>query len=241
MANLCIDIGNTRIKIGVFEDRNLVFHTVFYTMKDQEVSNLLKNHHIDKAISSSTRKSLTAFEKRIKKRIPLVRLNEKTPVPIINTYNTPETLGKDRLAAVVGCTKLFPDKTCLVIDAGTCITYDLITADKKYLGGNISPGLHMRARAMHDFTSALPKVKISYHEDYLGKSTIHAIQNGILWGTKLEIESFIALIKRDFEKINVIITGGDAHIFENLINSKIFAHSFLVLEGLDEIINHHAE
>jgi len=238
--NLCIDIGNTRIKIGVFEQGKMIYNDAFDTKSVAEVHELMHKYQITEAISCSTRKRITAFEKRIQAKIPLLRLTHNTPIPIENKYHTPETLGKDRLAVVIGCTKIYPKTNCLVIDAGTCITYDLIDAEGRYWGGNISPGLRMRAEAMDTFTSALPLVEPVYHADYIGKSTEMAMQNGVVYGTILEMRAFIAMIKEDMGEINVIITGGDAPFFEDLLNSKIFAHSFLVLEGLDVIINYNA-
>lgn len=236
--NLCIDIGNTRIKIGIFNNGTMIHNDVFHTKSKKEVDELIIKYKIKKAISSSTRKSVSAFEKRVKSKTSLIRLNHKTPVPIKNMYLTPMTLGKDRLAAAIGCTKVYPNKNCLIIDAGTCITYDIVTSDKSYLGGNISPGLRMRAAAMDTMTSTLPLVEPVYNTDYIGKSTVTAMQNGVVYGTLLEIESLIAMIKQDIGKINVIITGGDAPFFADLLKTKIFVHSFLVLEGLDATINY---
>lgn len=239
--NLCIDIGNTRIKIGVFDNGQMIYNDTFYTMTEHQVADLICKYKIKRAISSSTRKHITVFEKRVKSNINLLRLTYKTAIPIENKYHTPETLGKDRLAVVIGCTKVYPKKNCLVIDAGTCITYDVIDSQGNYHGGNISPGLRMRAEAMDSMTSTLPLVEPKYNVDYIGKSTESAMQNGIVYGTLFEMQSFIAMIKEDIGKINVIITGGDATFFEDLLNSKIFVHSFLVLEGLDVIINYNAE
>ncbi len=236
--NLCIDIGNTRIKIGIFDNGTMIHNDAFYTKSEKEVDDLIKKHKITQAISSSTRKSVSAFEKRVKSHVSLIRLNHKTSIPIENMYLTPKTLGKDRLAVVIGCTKVYPNRNCLVIDAGTCITYDIVTSDKRYLGGNISPGLRMRAKAMDTMTSTLPLVEPVYNIDYIGKSTTTAMQNGVVYGTLLEIESLIAMIKQDIGDINVIITGGDAPFFANLLKTKIFVNSFLVLEGLDATINY---
>ncbi len=238
--NLCIDIGNTRIKIGVFDKGQMIHDDVFHTMSENNIAELIQKYKIERAISSSTRKSITAFEKRVKFKIDLLRLTHNTAIPIKNKYHTPETLGKDRLAVVVGCTKVFPNKNCLVIDAGTCITYDVIDSAGNYQGGNISPGLKMRAEAMNAMTSTLPLVEPKYNVDYIGKTTQSAMQNGIVYGTILEIQSFIAMIRENIGEINVIITGGDAPFFEDLLNSKIFVHSFLVLEGLDVILNYNA-
>jgi type III pantothenate kinase len=237
--NLCIDIGNTRIKIGIFNDAGKMIHNdAFLTMDAINVKNLISKYKISKAISSSTRKSVSAFEKRVKSHVDLLRLSHKTPIPIKNLYHTPKTLGKDRLAVVIGCTKVYPNTNCLVIDAGTCITYDIITKNKEYLGGNISPGIRMRAEAMDTLTSTLPLVEPVYNIDYIGKSTETAMQNGIVYGTLLEIESLITKIKQDIGEINVIITGGDAPFFADLLKTKIFVHSYLVLEGLNTTLNY---
>lgn len=233
--NLCIDIGNTRIKIGIFSNGKMVYDDAFYTQNDNEVNELVQHYKLTEAISSSTRKSVSAFEKRVQKLIPLLKLDHNTPIPIENTYRTPRTLGKDRLAVAVGCSKVYPTKNCLIIDAGTCITYDVVTSNKVYLGGNISPGLRMRAEAMGTMTSTLPLVEPVYNEDYLGKDTTSAMQNGIVYGTLLEMQSLITRVKQDIGDINVIITGGDAPFFADLLNSEIFVHSFLVLEGLDAV------
>ena len=216
----------------------MIYNDAFLTMNAEDVETLLRKYKITKAISSSTRKSVSVFEKRVKKHVSLLRLSHKTPVPIENLYHTPKTLGKDRLAVVIGCTKVYPNKNCLVIDAGTCITYDIITKDRKYLGGNISPGIRMRAEAMDTMTSTLPLVEPIYNKDYIGKSTESAMQNGIVYGTLLEIESLITLIKQDIGEINVIITGGDAPFFADLLKTKIFVHSYLVLEGLNATLNY---
>ena len=212
----------------------------FYTLGDHDVKMLIRDYGIERAISSSTRKTESAFEKRIKAHVPLLKLSHKTPVPITSSYATPETLGKDRLAAVVGCTKLYPNKNCLVIDAGTCITYDYISKSNQYQGGNISPGLRMRAEAMDTMTSTLPLVEPTHHEDILGKSTRHALENGVVYGTLLEIESFIQLMKTKKTSLITILTGGDSSYLGSLLNSKIFVRPFLVLEGLDVILNYNA-
>jgi len=238
-VNLCIDIGNSRIKIGIFEEGHLVRHDVFDTMSNQDMADILGHYPIRRAISSSTRIVETEFEKRVQTQISYMKLDHTTPLPISNAYDTPETLGKDRVAGIVGSQKLFPNENCIVIDAGTCITYDVIV-DNTYLGGNISPGLHMRAEAMDKFTSALPLVEPKFHENYIGKSTEMAMQNGIVHGTIFEIDSFISKVKADFSDINVIITGGNAQFFADILKSKIFVHSNLVLDGLDVILNYNA-
>ncbi len=170
-----------------------------------------------------------------------VLLDHHTLIPIENLYETPETLGRDRLAAVIGANALYPKALSIVIDAGTCITFDIIN-NAQYLGGNISPGIRMRAQAMHDYTGLLPNVDIAYHADFIGKNTEQALQNGAVLGTIFEIDSFIASIidKYKVEDINVILTGGDADFLAKHVKSKIFVEENIVLMGLHEILKHNA-
>lgn len=234
--NLAIDIGNTRIKVAVFDERTLVYYDVIDDDIDKELALIYDRYDIDKVISSSTRKEITDFEKEIMSRHQLVRLSHETPVPFENLYQTKKTLGKDRIALAAGGAMLYQDVNALVIDLGTCITYDFVTADAKYLGGNIAPGLKMRLRAMDEFTSALPLVDPVRNEELLGYSTTTAIQNGAFYGIVFEIEGMVERLQKNYKDINVILTGGDAQFFAEAINSKIFVHPYFVLEGLNEII-----
>ncbi len=170
-----------------------------------------------------------------------IELGTRTPLPIQNTYRTPETLGKDRLAAVVGAFEMFPDQNCLVIDAGTCITYDLLRWDGVYPGGNIAPGLEMRLRAMHHFTANLPPVAIGETENLIGYSTESAMRNGAQLGIILEIEGFIAWCRSEWGEINVILTGGSIDFFVKNLKSQIFVNPNLVLSGLNKILNYNVE
>lgn len=168
-------------------------------------------------------------------------LNHTTPLPIVNKYKTPETLGKDRLAAVVGGWFLSDRRPCLVIDAGTCITYDFISGQGEYLGGNIAPGLEMRYEAMHTFTHALPKVEkpTSKREDqYLGDDTQTALQLGGVIGIENEIKGYRKALKKSFGKINIILTGGDAEYLAGRLKTKIFVYPDLVLFGLIQILGY---
>ena len=157
-------------------------------------------------------------------------------MPITNLYGTPKTLGLDRLAAVIGAASEYPKKKCLVVDIGTCMTYDYIDHKGNYYGGNIAPGAELRLMSMHHFTSALPLVKRKWNEEMLGKSTKTAIQNGAIWGMKLEIEGFIKTLTSKKGKITVLLTGGDASYFGEILDSEIFVASNLLLKGLHEIL-----
>ena len=205
-----------------------------------DIKKLHTEYKFEKSIVSSTRTGTAYFLKYLKKHHNLVTLSHKTKVPIKNNYGTPKTLGLDRLAAVVGAAISYPGKRALVIDIGTCMTYDYIDEQKRYWGGNIAPGLELRLKSMHHFTSALPLIKRKWNPEMLGHSTKTAIQNGAVWGIKLEIESFIKTLTSKKGHLHVILTGGDATYFGELIESEIFVAPNLLLKGLNEILKHNS-
>ena len=241
MANLCIDIGNTRIKMGYFVAQQLVDTLVVHKKKIELAENFLTNQKIENVIFSSVSGPLPEL---IRKWLPsgtkVLELDHKINWPFQVAYLSPETLGKDRLAAVAGADALFPRSNCLVIDAGTCVTYDLLTDQRVYLGGNISPGWQMRLDAMHHFTAKLPRPTALAPSEWIGKSTESALQNGALQGLLWEIEGYIRQTTVDFTSINVILTGGDADFFAKKLKRKIFVNQNLVLWGLNKILNYNA-
>jgi type III pantothenate kinase len=168
-------------------------------------------------------------------------LKNQTPLPFKNLYRTPLTLGIDRLAAVAGALASFPAQNCLVVDAGTCMTYELLTAQAEYLGGNIAPGIAMRLKAMHAFTAKLPEVSKGETEDWVGYSTESALRNGAQWGAAFEIEGTIARLQGKFSPLTVILTGGDAIFLAKMLKSQIFVLPDLVLIGLNKILNHNVQ
>lgn len=233
--NLCIDIGNTNIKSGFFLNDKL--ETTLVAVEELEKA---ANNKTYKCIISNVRKSVPAeIEKIAGDATKNIILSHKTRMPVIIDYKTPETLGMDRVAAAIGAKKHFPGQNCIVIDAGTCITSDFIDKENIYHGGIISPGIHMRIKAMHQFTGALPLVNIKYNDDLLGKSTEEALQNGALKGTIWEISAFIKEINKKFGKSRVVFTGGDAKYFVNYFKTMIFADSNLILVGLNEILKNY--
>lgn len=168
-----------------------------------------------------------------------LELTPDTPLPFRNAYQTPQTLGKDRLAAIAGAHALYPGQNALAIDAGTCIKYDLIDAAGVYHGGNIAPGLHMRLRAMHEQTARLPLVDLKMPELFFGTSTQTALQNGALRGAVLEIQGFIQLFARHRASLQVTLTGGDAEFLIPFLPGPTIEPS-LVLIGLNHILNHNS-
>jgi type III pantothenate kinase len=165
----------------------------------------------------------------------------QTATPLTINYKTPETLGPDRLAASIGATILFPNKNVLVVNMGTCITYDITTAKKEYMGGKISPGAQMRLKALHTFTAKLPLVELTSFNNNIGQSTNDSILAGVFNGVLYEIEGTIDALSKRYSNLQTLLSGGDAPLFVKAIKKPIFTEPFLVLKGLNEVITHHAK
>lgn len=240
--NLTIDIGNTRSKWGLFRDQELVEKTIRSKYTIEDIIAYATNHRVENVILSTVGSPIEpSWKVRLENHFYYLQLDHQTPLPIKNAYGTPATLGKDRLAAIIGAWQLYPGENCLVIDAGTCITYDVLSSEGVYLGGNISPGLAMRFRSMHEFTARLPLVAPGPINDPIGQSTETAMRNGAQLGTQLEIEGYIRLFSEQFGELRVILTGGDADFFAKVLKSKIFVNPDLVLRGLNKILTYNAE
>lgn len=170
--------------------------------------------------------------------IPMLRFSPGTPIPISNRYRTPQTLGSDRLAAVIGASSLKPGKDLLIIDAGTCITYEVIDARGNYWGGNIAPGMQMRLRALHEFTARLPLVEAEGVVPGMGYDTVTAIRSGVLRGMKYEIEGYIKSLRSKFPHLQVFLTGGNRINFDEDIKNLVFTDKYLVPRGLNKILDY---
>ena len=238
--NLAIDIGNTRTKLGVFDGETLVYKETVERLTASRAKTLLYNHPAADCILSSVSETEPALRELLETETGFVELTADTPLPIANEYSTPKTLGKDRIAAAVGAWTLFPGETCLVIDAGTCITCDVLLKEGIFKGGNISPGIDIRLKAMHVFTARLPLASRSDLGYWIGTSTENALQNGAQWGALWEISALIDHCENELGPVKVVVTGGDAIFFEKNLKRKIFANPDLVLAGLNKILNHYA-
>jgi type III pantothenate kinase len=232
---LVIDIGNTWAKAAVFIN-NGIHLVVHHQDATKGLHSQLKDFSFERIIISSTRGDTGNCELYWSKVAQTLILTHKTALPIKNEYGTPETLGKDRLAAVIGGRFLYSEGAVLAIDAGTCITYDLLTADDRYLGGNISPGATMRFKALNNFTGALPLVNVYEVDDLIGSTTNQAIATGVINGLSREINQTITDYEDQFKPLNVILCGGEAKYFVNRIKKEIFANQNLVLIGLHKIL-----
>lgn len=216
-----------------------------FRMHDYEpasVDAVFEGQTVEKAILVCTRDGMEALENEVHGRVKqYVRFDRRTPVPIVNEYATPETLGYDRLAAAVGAHTVYPNHNVLIVDFGTAITFDMVTAAGKFLGGNISPGAQSRFRALNEYTSTLPLLNLAADNgEFLGKSTVSAIGNGVVRGIIFETEGYVETLKKDFGEIKIIFTGGDADYFAGRVKFPIFATSDLVFYGLNSILEYNA-
>jgi type III pantothenate kinase len=236
MKNLVIDIGNSRIKSALFEEDRLDTMHVFDDM--EEAVEFWRSLNFQRCLVSSV--ASKEFDLRAKLPFDFVFLCADTPTPLINGYATPATLGLDRMAAAVGAWHLAKQTAALAIDLGTCITYDLVDGEGVYRGGAISPGLKMRAKAMHAFTSSLPEISLTTPPStHLGDATEACLQVGVWSGVGFEMEGFIAAYRVNFPEISVYLCGGDAESFDSFAKDHIFVVQNLVLLGLNCILNHH--
>ena len=236
---LIIDNGNCYTKVGIFDECINLFYERIKNGDEHKIVDIIKNYKIESTVISSV---IEENEHNIEELIlpyagKILKINHLTKLPFTNRYETPETLGKDRVAAVAGAQLLFPDKNLLVIDAGTAITYDLLI-ENEYIGGNIAPGLNMRLKALNYYTSKLPLVEIQPEKEFPGKNTKEAISSGVFFGMIFEIEGYINLCNKKFEKFLTIITGGDSNYFVEKIKNPIFAVPNLVLIGLNRILEY---
>ncbi len=238
--NLVIDVGNTLVKFGVFDLDGLklkktCIHKDFLNVLG-EVSEAFSE--IDHAIISAVGNIKQDYLMSIEHRFKLLHLDQETELPFINKYGTPQTLGVDRIALISAAAQQFPDRNVLVVDAGTCITYDFINSANEYLGGAISPGIGLRYQALNSFTEKLPLLNAHNPEGLIGNSTDTSIHSGVVNGIIYEIDGFIENYKAKFADLTVILTGGDAHFLCDSIKNDIFANSNFLLEGLNHILEY---
>lgn len=238
---LAIDFGNSRVKLAIFKKEKLIDKIEQEDFKLDELISLTTNHQPRQTIFSATGLVDEELRRFLINELKALELTHRTPLPIRNKYQTPETLGKDRVAAAVGAYYQFPGRHCLIVDAGTCITYDWLDQKGNYLGGNIAPGISMRLKAMHTFTARLPLVEMSQEAGFVGRNTREAIQNGAQEGALLELKGYIRWGEKKFEQLTVAVTGGDMDFFVKNLKRKIFARPNLVLYGLNKILEFNVE
>ena len=238
MKNFIVDIGNSSAKIALFDGDTLIEQLC---VSHEDLPQTIKNRSLDTTISAAIISSVVPLSKTIEDILkmfpyPCLRMSAQLKMPFNIAYKTPETLGPDRLAAVAEAYALHPERNILVIDAGTAITYDIVTADGTYHGGQISPGVNMRFKALNHFTGKLPLVSREGERTAIGCTTETAIREGVLQGVDKEIEGYINEYTLKYPNLLVFLTGGDTFLLDNRVKSRTFADSLLVIKGLNRIL-----
>ncbi len=233
--NLSIDIGNTKTKVGLFDQ--YAFLDVFSTEK--QLDKALREQSIENVIVSKTGSNNSLLLKLRRTKVNTIEFSDRLKLPVHNLYTTPKTLGPDRIAGAVAANDLFRSTPVLKIDFGTCITYDFVSRKNEYKGGAISPGMTMRFKALKNYTARLPLISPLRHKkfDLTGTDTDTSILSGVVNGIKHEVEGVIKEYNHRYNGLRVVATGGDAALFATVMESEIFARPYLVLEGLNIILN----
>jgi type III pantothenate kinase len=233
---LTIDVGNTRIKGAVFENDTVLEFFVFDKNELQiKIKKILKKFEkvtdlVVASVGNVEKESFLDF----KNDVNVCFLTNEDHFPFKNKYATPKTLGIDRIILASGATLQYPKQNRLVIDAGTCITYDFVDENDNYLGGAISPGLRLRYEALHNYTAKLPLLTFEEPKSYVGNSTPESMHSGVVNGFVYEIDGFIDQYKADYSNFIIILTGGDALFLAKRLKNTIFANSNFLLESLNQ-------
>lgn len=239
--NLCIDQGNSRTKVALFKDGSIVKNLLYKSFTSVDVERLFSLYPITDSIISSVAHIEPAVVNalhRLSKHFIL--FDHLTPLPIANRYQTPDTLGYDRIASAVGASHLCPNSNLLIIDAGSAVTYDFVSAEQGFLGGNIAPGIKMRLTALNQMTKKLPKVEVEEHafRPLFGKSTREAIAVGVVRGIVFEVKGYMRSLKEQKTVFTTFITGGHAPYILNALRKDVIGEPYLVLIGLNCILEY---
>lgn len=238
--NLAVDVGSTLTKVALFTNEDLLETHTFKLLNIEDLVTFLGQRRINHTIVSSVGDFKKEVHDYLHSHSKLHILTEKLPIPIKNLYKSSETLGKDRLAGVIGANALYPNENILVIDIGTCITYDYINSRNEFIGGAISPGMNIRFKSLNNYTYSLPLVEKQAVKKFIGTNTKESILSGVVNGMIHEINGAIECYRSRFAHLRVITTGGDQPFFESYFKSTIFAVPNLVLHGLNKILLHNA-
>ncbi|MCK5782728.1 MAG: type III pantothenate kinase [Flavobacteriales bacterium] len=225
--------------MAIFNNDEFVeMFVVAYDKLIERISELLKIHDIDKSIMSNVGAEIDGLEDFLNSKFFNITLTSSTKLPITIDYDSPETLGVDRRALAVAANSLNPNANSLVIDMGSCITYDVVKKGACYLGGAISPGMNMRFKAMHNFTESLPLVIFKETNSIIAKDTESSLINGVVFGISSEIDGYIDSLREQFGEISVFISGGDHAFFVDKLKNSIFADQKIIMKGLNIILDY---
>jgi type III pantothenate kinase len=239
--NLIVDIGNSSTKLAIYDGRKKILVSRINELNCEELEKIISGNAIERAIVSSVRELQPFITDLLFRDIPFVHvLSHKTALPFKIDYDTPESLGSDRIAAVAGAWWSLKSGDMLIIDAGTAITYDFLSGDI-YKGGNISPGINIRFRALNEFTEKLPLVDRKEDFSFPGRNTADAIRAGVIRGVMYEINEYIRTFKKEHKRVKVIITGGDGVFLMKLISHRTNYMPDIVTDGLNYILEYNAK
>jgi type III pantothenate kinase len=239
--NLIVDVGNTNTKLAVFDGQTKVSQVRINGLSCNELERELSGIRAQKAIVSSVKKIPPFIFELFMSNIQFVHvLSHRSKLPFSIEYDTPETLGPDRIAAVAGAFSLFAGNEVLIIDAGTALTFEYLS-DNIYRGGNISPGLKMRFKALHKFTDRLPLVSMAKNFSNPGKNTTDAILAGVITGVTYEINEYIRTFENKHAGSKLVLTGGDGELLKDKINYQIAYMPDIVIDGLNYILDYNAK
>lgn len=235
---LCLDFGNTRQKAALFADGEI--GNVFTLRNDVQthIEELLQQYKPQYSILSSVIHHQKGLETFLAQHTHFHLLSSASRLPFTIPVGKPETVGADRLAIAAAAVHLFPAQNVLVIALGSCVTYNFINQQAQLIGGAISPGMHMRFKAMHEYTAKLPLAKGDWNVPLIGYDTLTNLQSGVVWGMAKEMDGFIEEYRLRFSNFNAVLTGGDGPILKSHLKSKIFADPDLIFKGLYAISNH---
>ncbi len=237
--NFAVDLGNTSAKCGIFMEDKLV--NQHEGLQFTEVIELINRKVPKNLIISSVNQDVAKVSQHIDKKVNCLIMTSSTKTPVTNQYDTKETLGLDRLAGVVGGNQLFPNCNVLAIDAGTCITYDVVNKKNEYQGGAISPGIDMKLKALNNYTARLPLVPFNKEAELIGKSTKSSILSGVINGTLAEIKEMIRMYSSEFVDLQIVICGGNSRFLKNKLGNLVTFEPHLVLIGLNRILSYNVE
>lgn len=238
MMNICIDIGNTHTKVGVFNQSDLVESIAVEHLLDETITQFLLKHNITHSIISRVGANNQSLQNILAQKTKALVLTAATPVPFENLYATPQTLGVDRIALAAAATNYITENNVLVVSCGTCVTFEFVNRKAQYLGGAISPGLNMRLQAMSHFTEKLPLLHFTEPGHFNGNSTETCMQSGAYIGMLEEIKGRISLYETEFGTTELLLSGGDCFLFEKHLKKSVFAHPYLTLFGLNKILTY---
>lgn len=239
---LVIDVGNTKTKTAVFESGVIIkFDSILTKDFGEHLSHIFTQYSFKATIVSAVGNWDKDWGQLIEKNCPLLYLSQDTPLCFKNNYETPESIGVDRIALAAAAHGNFNGQNCLVIDAGTCITYDFINGKSVYLGGAIAPGIRSRYKALHDYTAKLPLLETKKPDSFIGKNTAESLHSGVINGIVNEIEGIIHQYENEFGKLTVVLTGGDADFLAKQIKSSIFVRPYFLIEGLYYILKQNTD